>query len=297
MIRALIIASAVISTAGNVLIWRDTWRRTARPVAASWLEWAALMGTGAVAAWQAGQVPAAVYAAFCAVGCAGVVPITLYRIPAGQRDQPVRVGQARLDVVLLPFALLGLMALVTPLTSVGHGWIRTLGPAVAVAVATDALAYLPTIGHGWREPHKEPWNVYGLFGVGAALSLAAVALQGQMLNLTASAYPLYLVAADLGVAALIVYRRQAVTEPRPGWGLPWATVQLSDAPDGRLALVTVTPPAGPLQVTARFDPHPGGDYLPRPFVPPVPPEPAWPERERRSAVTAAVGLLAGEVHH
>jgi hypothetical protein len=217
IIRALIIASAVISTAGNILIWRDTWRwkdSDCRPVAASWAEWAALMGTGSAAAFQAGQLPAAVYGAFCAAGCAVVVPLAL-RIPAAERDAPARAGQSRLDLLLLPAVLAGLMLLVTPLTPVGHGWIRTLGPAVAVTVATDALAYLPVIAHAWRQPGSEPWTVYGLFGVGAACSLAAVALQGQMLDLTAAAYPLYLTGADLGVAALIVFRRPA-PQPPPG---------------------------------------------------------------------------------
>ena len=178
----------------------------------------------------------------------------------------------------------------------GSGWISTPGPAVAVSVAVDGLAYLPTIAHAWRLPHDEPWRVYGLFGVGAALSLAAVALQGQMLNLTAAAYPLYLVVADLGVAALIVYRRGAPA-PAPAWPggpLPWRAVQLSDGPDGRPALVTVTPPGGPAQVCGAF--RPPADEFPRPVVWPVPPEPGWPEVSRRAAVTTAVGLLA-EVHH
>jgi hypothetical protein len=300
VVAALVVASAVLSVAGNVLIWRETWRREARPVAASWLEWAGLMGVGAAAAWQAGQVPAAVYGAVCAIGCAGVVPITLIRIPAADRDPPVRVGQARLDVLLLPFALAGLMLLVTPLTSVGHGWVGTLAPAVAAAVATDALAYLPTAGHAWARPWNEPWNVYGLYGVGAACSLAAVALQGQMLDLTASAYPLYLVAADLGVAFMIVYRRMAVAPPADPWGLPWSRLQVSDGPDGRLALVTVTPPDGPAQVIAGFRPHPaaGEDgFRAWPGGSPWPPEPEWPEASRRAAVTDAVGLLAAEVHH
>lgn len=213
IIPALIIASAVLSTAGNVAIWRETWQRKARPVAASWLEWAALMATGAFASWQAGQVPAAIYGAFCAAGCAVVVPITLARIPAADRDPPTRIGQARLDVLLLPGALAGLMLLVTSLTTVGHAWIRTPGPAVAVSVATDALAYLPTIAHAWEHPGAEPWNVYGMFGTGAALSLAAAALQGQMLDLAAVAYPLYLTVADTGVAVMITARRRVIPEP------------------------------------------------------------------------------------
>ena len=161
-VQILVIVSAVLSTAGNVLLWRDTWRRVARPVVASWAEWAALMAIGAAASWQAGQVPAAVYGAFCAAGCAVVVPVALIRIPAGQRDEPARIGRARVDVVLLPLALAGMMLLVTPLTSVGRTWVHSQEPAVAVAVVTDAVAYLPTALHAWREPGNEPWNVYGL---------------------------------------------------------------------------------------------------------------------------------------
>ena len=226
-----------------------------------------------------------------------VVPITLVRIPAADRDPPVRFAGARLDVVLLPAVLAGMMLLVTPMTPVGHGWIRTPAPAVAVSVAVDALAYLPTIAHAWRSPHAEPWNVYGLFGVGAALALAAVALQGQMLDLTASAYPLYLVAADLGVAAMIVARMAAVPAPPPAREIPWSAVQVSDGPDGHLALVTVSPADGPGQVLADFRPHPATtDDLPRPVAYPVPPWPDTQEEQRRAVVADVVGTLA-ELHH
>lgn len=214
IVSGLIIASAVLSMAGNALIWRGTWRQQDKPVVASWAVWAALMAIGAVAALQAGQLPAAVYGGFCALGCAVVVPLAL-RIPAGERDKPARVGQARLDVLILPAVLVGLMLLVTPLTVVGRTWISTPAPAVAVSVAVDLIAYLPTAAHAWKDPGSEPWRVYGLFGVGASMSLAAVALQGQMLDLAAVAYPLYLTAADLGVAAMIVFRRAAGPAPEP----------------------------------------------------------------------------------
>ena len=214
-VQPLIIVSAVLSMAGNVLIWRGTWRGKDKPVVASWAVWAALMGIGAAAAFQAGQMPAAVFGAVDAAGCAVVVPLALIRIPAAERDAPARIGQARLDVLILPAVLAGLMLLVTPLTTVGRTWISTPGPAVAVSVVTDALAYLPTVAHVWRHPGNEPWNVYGLFGVGAAAALAAVALQGQMLDLTAAAYPLYLTAANIGVAAMIVFRRAAAPAPEP----------------------------------------------------------------------------------
>lgn len=281
-VQVLIGVSVVLSLAANVTIWRDTWRwkdTGTRPVAASWAEWAALTGTGAAAAWRAGQMPAAIYAACCAAGCAVVVPLAL-RIPRDERDEPERIGQARLDVVLLPAAMAGLMLLVTPMTTVGHGWIRTSGPAVAVAVVTDLLAYLPTAAHAWRHPAAEPWRVYGLFGVAAAASLAAVALQGQMLDLTAAAYPLYLTAANLGVAAMIVARRpgqaraaQLPAEPYPdetGWALR--------------AILDATWPAGL------------GRAWTLPSAPPRE-EPAWTEPARQAAVGQVVGLLAREVHH
>lgn len=245
-VTALVTAAAVLSAAGNVLIWRDTWRWRAtgtRPVVASWAEWAALMGVGAAASWQAGQLPAAVYGACCAAGCAAVVPLGL-RVPRAERYAPARLGQARLDVVLLPAALAGLMLLVTPMTPVGHGWIRTPGPAVAVTVATDAAAYLPVIAHAWAHPRAEPWQGYGLFGVGAALSLAAAAVQGQMLDLAAVAYPLYLTVADLGVAALIVFRREA------------AAARPSQRPEA-------APPPGPDDALDGWH-VPAGDYWPPP---------------------------------
>jgi hypothetical protein len=241
--RVLIGASAVLATVANTALWWGAWRKADRPVVASWAEWAALMGIGAAATAETGKVPAAVYGGFCALGCLIVVPLAL-RVPAADRDRPVRVAArftpggegARLDLLLLPAVLAGLMLLCTPLFPAGRVYVHTETPAVIVTVATDALAFLPVVGHAWQQPGHEPWMVYGLFAGGAAASLAAAFAQGQGGTLTAVAYPLYLTVAELSVAVLIVARRAAVSRAGKtlGWRRPPPVLPVPRRPAGEV---------------------------------------------------------------
>ena len=84
---------------------------------------------------------------------------------------------------------------------------RNPGLAVAVSVVTDAVLYLPTIGHAWQHPEHEPWAAYGLFGLGAGAALAAAALGGHAGSMAAAGYLWYLAVADTGVMAIILARR------------------------------------------------------------------------------------------
>ena len=67
----------------------------------------------------------------------------------------------RLDAVCVTLAAEG-VALLAVATWV-PGFIP-LSWAVAVSVATDFLAYLPTFHHAWRRPSEEPWVPYAMFG-------------------------------------------------------------------------------------------------------------------------------------
>ncbi len=204
MIRLLVIMSAALALAANVPMIRDTWRTDARPVVMSWAGWAAIMVIGAGGSAEAWQVPSMVYTGMCAAGCA-VAAVLALRIPVALRDTPVTVllpggGRVRLDLLCLPAAAAGLVLLAAA---------RDPGVAVTVSVTTDAVLYVPTIGHAWQHPQHEPWVAYGLFGLGAWLALAAAALGGHGASMTAAGYPWYLAVADTGVAAMILARRSA----------------------------------------------------------------------------------------
>ena len=72
--------------------------------------------------------------------------------------------------------------------------------AVAVSVATDLLAYLPTFRHAWLRPQEEPWLPYALFGAAAALVLWVA----DHRILVGGIYPMYLFAADATMVIMIL---------------------------------------------------------------------------------------------
>jgi hypothetical protein len=194
----LIVASGAFTVAAAVPYTVATARGHARPQAVSWGVWAALMAIGAVAALSNGQVPAAVYGLCCAAECALIAVLAL-RGPRSGRDPPATVKlprgrTARLDFICLGGAVAGLVLLAVA---------RAPGPAVTASVLTDLVACIPTIAHAWRDPDEENWPAYALYAAGAGLALAAADLH----VFTAVAYPLYLLAADTGIAALIPARR------------------------------------------------------------------------------------------
>jgi hypothetical protein len=199
LVRALVIASAVVSVAGSVPIIRDTLGGKDKPVPVSWLLWAGILAVGGFAALEAGQIPAAVYLIACASECA-VVGVLALRIPAADRDPPVTVNlpgarQVRLDLTCLAGGAGGLVLLAV---------VRAPRAAVAVSVATDLLAYIPTMVHAWQEPGEETWSTYALYAAGALLALVVA----DHRVFAAVAYPAYLLVADTAVSYIILTRRE-----------------------------------------------------------------------------------------
>src|SRR5262249_2914868 len=162
--------SVVTSVLGCWPEARDTLRglknpddpRAARPIVMSWVIWTAILAIGGAAAVSTGQLAAAVFTLAQAAGC-GLVAVLAMRGPVTQRDEPYRVAlgqrRVRLDLLCLPGAVAGLVLLAV---------LRAPGPAVAVSVATDVLAYVPTVSHSWRFPYSESWSSYAWYGVSAA---------------------------------------------------------------------------------------------------------------------------------
>lgn len=218
----LVVASGALTVAAAVPYTVATARGNARPQAVSWGVWAALLAIGSVAALSSGQVPAAVYGLCCAVEC-GLVAVLALRSPRSERDRPVLVKlprgrTARLDGICLGGAGAGLALLAAA---------RAPGPSVTASVLTDLVAYIPTIAHAWRDPDEENWPAYALYAAGAGLALAAADLH----VFTAVAYPLYLLAADTGVAALIPARRAYLAgRARSGGAAGALTATRSDRP-------------------------------------------------------------------
>ena len=185
---AVTVVGSALTAAAALPYILDIGRGRAQPRIASWSIWAVVQAIGTASAFGAGQLPTACYTLLCAAGCAAVVFL-------GWRYGSREFG--RLDAVCLTLAAEG-VALLAVATWV-PGFIPTSW-AVAVSVATDFLAYLPTFHHAWRRPSEEPWVPYAMFGAAAALVL----LVADYRILVGVIYPTYLFAADAAMVIMIL---------------------------------------------------------------------------------------------
>jgi hypothetical protein len=185
---ALTVASSALTAAAALPYILDIVHGRARPRVASWGIWTVVQAVGAVSAFSAWQLPGACYTVFCAAGCAAVVFLGWRH---GSRDfgplDAVCVALAAEGVALL--AVAAALPRLVPLS-----W------AVAVSVATDFLAYLPTFRHAWLKPYEEPWLPYALFGAAAGMVLWIADYR----ILAGVIYPMYLFAADAAMVLMIL---------------------------------------------------------------------------------------------
>ena len=218
-------------------------RGRAQPRIASWSIWAVVQAIGTASAFTAGQLPTACYTLLCAAGCAAVVFLGWQH---GSREF------GRLDAVCVTLAAEG-VALLAVAT-----WVPTLIPvswAVAVSVATDFLAYLPTFHHAWRRPSEEPWIPYAMFGAAAALVL----LVADYRILVGVIYPTYLFAADAAMVIMIVASPH-YTAGRFGDGVPTGANGAPLPAAGRSRTMPAEPPMRLSVTSAQWRPVTGRDW-------------------------------------
>jgi hypothetical protein len=180
--------AGVGAVACNVPYLRDTWRGSTVPHRGSWLIWSVLevVAVGAQAAdgarWS--LVPLVVQAA-------GTCLVLALSVRLG------RGGLSRVDVGLLGLAALGLA-----------GWLAVDEPVIATAcvVVADLVAALMMAPKAWRDPHSETLSTFVLASASGALTALAVG----SLSLPLLAYPVYFVAVNAGLAAVIVLGRRVL---------------------------------------------------------------------------------------
>jgi len=226
---AVTVVGSALTAAAALPYILDIVRGRAQPRIASWSIWTIVQAIGTASAFTAGQLPTACYTLLCAAGCAAVVVLGWQH---GSREF------GRLDAVCVTLAAEG-VALLAVAT-----WVPTLIPmswAIAVSVATDFLAYLPTFHHAWRRPSEEPWVPYAMFGAAAALVL----LVADFRVLAGVIYPTYLFAADAAMVIMIL--------ASPHYAMP-----LSSA--GRSRAVPAEPPMRLSVTSAQWRPVTGRDW-------------------------------------
>jgi hypothetical protein len=195
------ILAAVLTIAANWPGIREAWAGEFRPRLASWGPWtgALLVGAGSEAVTRTWAAVA--YNGACALGCALI-------LACGWRAR--ERGWDWLDVTcgVLASAGVGLLAV-----SAADPALLPVWGATVAAVAADLIAYLPTFGDGWSDPHHQPLAMYAMFAAAAGLTVAAVGWSA------AAIYPGYLLAADAVMCGLVYLGRSrarpSVDRPRP----------------------------------------------------------------------------------
>lgn len=187
MTNILIFIGTALTTASFVPYLRDIIRHGARPRLVSWVIWSLLLGLMTVVSVEEKQWASALVAGVSAFGCLAVVAL-------GLRYASRHV--TRLERVTLVGALLGIAL-----------WFVVDSPLVVmmIALAVDALAYIPTFIHGWQEPEEESVLAFACAGVGEAIILVAVWMQHA--PLLGMLYPFYAGVFSLAMVATIYASR------------------------------------------------------------------------------------------
>ncbi len=183
MISALVTIGALISAAASVPYILAVIRGTARPRLVSWGVWAVLAGVMTVSAFIEGAMASAVMTAITFIACATVTILGWQRRTGGIN---------RVDMVCLVGAVLGIASLAifkSPLI------------ALAVSVAVDIIAFIPTLVHAWTSPYEESLTCFALSALGGTLAVLAV-LAGEI-SVVALLYPVYSMVFN-GLAALLI---------------------------------------------------------------------------------------------
>lgn len=183
MISVLVMAGALISAGASVPYILAVARGTVRPRLVSWGVWAVLAGVMTVSAFIEGAVASAVMTTITFTACTTIVMLGWQR----------RSGKvSRLDMVCLAGAVLGIASLAifkNPLI------------ALAVSVAVDIIAFIPTLVHAWVSSYEESLTCFALSSLGG--TLAVLAVLGGEISAAALLYPIYSMVFN-GLAALLI---------------------------------------------------------------------------------------------
>jgi hypothetical protein len=180
--------AGVVAAACNVPYLRDTWRGSTVPHRGSWLIWSVL---GVVAVGAQGADGARWSLVPLVVQATGSCLVLALSVRLGQG------GLSRVDIKLLVLAAVGLA-----------GWLAVDEPVIATAcvVVADLLAALMMVPKAWRDPHSETLSTFVLASASGALTALAVGA----LSVPLLVYPVYFVAVNAGLAAVIIRGRRVL---------------------------------------------------------------------------------------
>jgi hypothetical protein len=161
-------------------------RHQVRPKLVSWAIWTVLAIILTLSALREGQIPSALLSSITIISCGTILIL-------GWRRSTMRI--TTLDAVCLVGALAGLVAYFM------------LGgvAALIISVAVDALAYIPTLIHGYTDPDEESLASYAYAVAGEALVLGVALLSNA--TFAGLLYPVYVVVFNGLMTGLILVGR------------------------------------------------------------------------------------------
>lgn len=171
---SIIMSVGVLLTAVSGIPYIAALRRgEVRPKLVSWTVWAVLGIVMTLAAATEGQLPSALLSGVAATICGAIVVLGWRQ---GNRSM------TKLDIVCLVGAIVGLATFFVMKDSVS---------ALMVSVAVDAVAYIPTLIHGWTDPDEESLSSFWYSAIGQLLVLISAAVGGA--TIAGLLYPAYAV--------------------------------------------------------------------------------------------------------
>ena len=161
-----------------------------RPRLVTWSIWTVLSAILTISALSSGHIASAALSAQGLLGCGLVVIL-------GWKHGTITL--TNLDKLSLTGAVIGIASLIV---------FRDPAISLLTSVAVDAIAYAPTLVHGWTDPDEESLTCY-LCSTGASVLALVVAVIEQV-NFIGFIYPLYAVAFNGGMALLLIIGRYAL---------------------------------------------------------------------------------------
>jgi len=182
---ALAIVSGLVGVVSVFPYLLDTVKGKTHPNVVTWFVWTLLNGLICLAALSGHAIQTAIFSGIFALSTASVVAAGL------------RTGVRKytgFDIGCFVLAICGVVA-----------WKLTSDPSAAVLfnLIADLIGVLPTYRHAWMKPTEETWQAYAIGGLSAIIGLASIQLYGFL----STSYPAYLLASDLFLVFLILYRR------------------------------------------------------------------------------------------
>lgn len=159
-------------------------RGQVRPKLVSWGIWTVLASIMTLAAFQEGQLQSALLTGVTAAACGSVLVLGWRR---GSRRM------SRLDIICLLGAIIGVVVFFL---------VKDATTALAVSVAVDAVAFIPTLMHGWTNPEEESLSSFAMAASGELLVIVAAVMSGA--TVAGLLYPVYALVFNGTMTALLI---------------------------------------------------------------------------------------------